>query len=161
MSPDTFSSLVELTAWIACAIGAWHVGTRYGYTSWPWRVAQVVLPAFVLLGALLDWLWLRVKRVIRSGSHCAAVSPQPTWTDGHKTTIERGIKRILIVLSALAGPAWMSLAVASSRKGLINLAVSDWLLVALLWGMTCGVLWVAFYTLRWIVRGFREPKGGK
>jgi hypothetical protein len=55
----------------------------------------------------------------------------------------------------------MLLAGASSRRGLLNLAASDWLSVALFWAISCGLLWGAFYTVRRIGRGFREPRRTK
>jgi len=68
-------------------------------------------------------------------------------------TTERGIKRIVVVLSALAGPAWIVEEAVATRRTLYAL---DWSGIAVLWVVSCALLCGAFYTLRWVVRGFHE-----
>lgn len=72
-------------------------------------------------------------------------------------TPERGIKRILVVLSAGGWLAWVD--DARRVQGLPNLSAGDWLTLTLLAGVSCALLWGAFYLLCWIVRGFCEPRG--
>ena len=109
-------------------------------------------------------------------------------------TFERGVNRILIVLSVLifVPGAWVSVeqfrefrvhhefatesgcavpggvldhwCKPETRASHAELAAMSRQAAALYAGLTVGLiaaLWMMFYTLRWIVRGFQEPKEGQ
>jgi hypothetical protein len=75
--------------------------------------------------------------------------------------LERGVKRIMVVLSVLIPVcAWFF---GATRCGLLACPLPNWGLAALmsLIGTVVFVplLWVAFFTVRWIIRGFRAQDG--
>jgi hypothetical protein len=74
-------------------------------------------------------------------------------------TIERGIRRLLVVASVLTVPAALPIAMAIwppgssplTQSGLINVGI---IFVGLPILMAAGI-WATFYTVRWVVMGFR------
>jgi hypothetical protein len=63
--------------------------------------------------------------------------------------IERGIRRLMIVVSGLILALGMWAVVAGERIGVVVAVV----------GVVIGLLWATFFTLRWVARGFlREPE---
>jgi hypothetical protein len=66
-------------------------------------------------------------------------------------------------MGPVATGEWFLAQAATTKWADLDLAL--WLAIAAtiatIWGLGCGLLWGAFYTLRWIVRGFRESRDTK
>ena len=73
-------------------------------------------------------------------------------------TIERGIKRAVVILSALTFMGLLGSPIVQDPTFVHRV---DAMLFVFWVGLSVAVAslwWVAFYIIRWIVRGFREPK---
>ena len=75
--------------------------------------------------------------------------------------LEKGLKRLTIVLSVLAGPFWLLYQLAT-RGGLsYELFRYEFLIVLLVYEVTGFIaVWIIYWSTCWIVKGFRddEPK---
>jgi hypothetical protein len=70
-------------------------------------------------------------------------------------TIERGVKRILVVLSVLLSIGSL---ITVAELSLSNRPGSEILVAgAVLALILVGLLWAAFFAVRWCVQGFRGP----
>jgi hypothetical protein len=74
--------------------------------------------------------------------------------------LEKGIKRLTIILSVLAGPFWLLYQLAT-RGGLsyYELFSYEFLIVLLVYEVTgCIVVWIIYWSTCWIVKGFRDDE---
>ena len=74
--------------------------------------------------------------------------------------LEKGLKRLTIILSVLAGPFWLLYQIAT-RGGIsyYELLRYEFLIVLLVHEVTGFiVVWIIYWSAFWIVKGFRDEK---
>ena len=75
--------------------------------------------------------------------------------------LEKGFKRLTIILSVLAGPLWILINCDSIGLWMLSY---EFLIVVLSYEVRGFVaVWIIYWAARWVAKGFREeePKGEK
>ena len=73
--------------------------------------------------------------------------------------VEKGLKRLTIILSVLAGPFWLLYQLATHGGLSSELFRYEFLIVLLVHEVTGFiVVWIIYWSTCWIVKGFRDEK---